>query len=233
MSELLTVRIFGRSRKLQEYGAYQHRLSTFTTLLAMLPPAIFFGVYYLITSEGSRRIVQVNPALEELVRRQDRIENLLILAALFFYGLGVYLVSLMESHRTAGFLWRLNQCLQELRDGRYGGSIHPRHDDDFVHVAEMTNALSRNLKTRVDEDLTLLNDIGESLDQRAASAGEGSPRRELLLELRGRVEAMRALKRSCLADDVPAVPAAIPEVYDTSPPGGDKTSAVVPDSLTR
>lgn len=228
MSEPLTVRIFGRRRALLVNGAYQHRLSLFTTLLAMLPPTVFFGVYYLITSEGSRRIVEASPGLEDLVHGQDRTQNLLILAALLFYGLGVYLVSLMQSHRTAGFIWRLNQSLQELRDGRYGRVLRPRKEDSFIHVAETLNSLSRGLMARVEEDLALLKDMGTSLDERLRSA-ESSSGRDSLMELRGRIEAMRALKRSCLPDETPPIPAALPDVYDTPTPDavGEKT-----DSLT-
>ena len=232
MSEPLTVRIFGRRREMLVAGAYQHRLSVFTTLLAMLPPAIFFGVYYLITSEGSRRIVDASPGLEQLVRGQDRTENLLILAALLFYGLGVYLVSLMESHRTAGFLWRLDKGLQELRDGRYGAIIRPRRDDHFVHLAETANALSRNLKARIEEDLALLNDIGEYLDQQSNGLQDGGSRRDHGVELRGRLEAMRGLKRSCLDDETPVVPAAIPAVFD-SPCPPDGATGVASDTVNR
>ena len=232
MSEPLTVRIFGRRREMLIHGSYQHRLSIFTTLLAMLPPAIFFGVYYLITSEGSRRIVDASPGLEQLVRGQDRTENLLILAALLFYGLGVYLVSLMESHRTAGFLWRLDRGLQELREGRYGALIRPRRDDNFIHLAETSNALSRNLKARVEEDLALLNDIGEHLDQHSSGVQDGGSRRDRRLELRGRVEAMRGLKRSCLDDETPVVPAAIPAVFD-SPASPDDPREIAPDTVRR
>ncbi|MFQ5720247.1 MAG: hypothetical protein ACE5IK_11930 [Acidobacteriota bacterium] len=233
MNEPLTVRIFGRRRELLVDRSYQHRMSLFTTLLAMLPPGIFFGVYYLITSEGSRRIVEASPGLEPLIRGQDRTENLLILAALMFYGLGVYLVSLMESHRTAGFLWRLNQSVRELREGRYGRIFRPRRDDNFTHLAEMTNGLSHDLKSRVEADLALLDDVSRTLDgYLSATPDAAAPRPERLTELRGRVEAMRALKRSCLADDAPPVPADIPAVFDTTPPASSPGNTAN-DPLTR
>jgi hypothetical protein len=44
MSEPLTIRVFGRRRNLLVNSHYQHRVSLITTLLALLPPAIFFSI---------------------------------------------------------------------------------------------------------------------------------------------------------------------------------------------
>jgi hypothetical protein len=218
MSEPLTIRVFGRRRNLLVNSHYQHRVSLITTLLAMLPPAIFFSIYYLITSEGSRRIVEANPALEPMVRGQDRTESLLILAAVLIYGLGVYLVTLLESHRTAGFLYRVNRRMQELCDGRYGGQLCPRKDDNFTYLAGSLNKLSHALKSQTEEDLAVLDEMRQAIDSAMAGLGHGTGHsRERLLSLRGRIEAVRRLKQSNLAEEGVDLPDGVPRVTDGSP----------------
>jgi hypothetical protein len=232
MSEPLTIRIFGRRRNLLVNSPYQHRVSLITTLLALLPPAIFFSIYYLITSEGSRRIVEANPSLEQMVRGQDRTESLLILAAVLIYGLGVYLVTLLESHRTAGFLYRVNRSLTELRDGTYGGQVRPRKDDNFTYLAGSLNALSQSLKSGVEEDLAAVDEINRSLESAVASAGSASGHlRDRLLEVRSRLQAFRRLKRSHLGEDAPPLPLGMPQVGD-APVGDSEPSQPPRESVT-
>ncbi len=224
----LTVRIFGRRRNILINSPYQHRVSLLTTLLAMLPPSIFFGVYYLITAEGSRQIVEASPSLEQLVRSQDRTESLLILAAVLFYGLGVYLVTLLESHRTAGFLYRVERFLQELRDGRYGGRVNPRRDDNFTFLAHALNEVSANLRRRTEEDLALLDEITTSLEALTARADSPLFRgRDGIDALRGRVEALRSLKRDQMVGEAPPAPTALPHLSDSAgAPTQDPPSAL-------
>jgi hypothetical protein len=196
MNQPLTIRVFGRRRNVLVDRPYQHRLSLMTSLMALLPPALFFGIYSLITAEGSRRIVEASPALEDMVRIQNRTESLMILAAVLFYGVGVYLVTLLESHRTAGFIHRVNGRLGELMAGQYSGRITPRREDHFHYLADTVNRLGTSLEQRSAEDLAALDDLSQSLDAvvlglGATTEGRTGPRLE---EVRSRLEAMRRLK---------------------------------------
>jgi hypothetical protein len=216
MKPSLTTRVFGRRRSFLVHPAYQHRLSLFTALLALLPPSLFFGIYYLITSEGSNRIIAASPSLETLVRGQDRTEILLILCALLFYGLGVYLVALLETHRTAGFLFRVDRRLNEIESGQYAGQIHPRREDNFAHIAESVNRLSRTLKRRAEEDAAVLEDLGQALDAALHEASAGGGRaRDRLAGLRSRLEALQCLKRAQLGlDAASSLPPGLENVTD-------------------
>lgn len=215
MNQPLTIRVFGRRRNVLVDKPYQHRLSLMTSLMALLPPALFFGIYSLITAEGSRRIVEASPALEDMVRIQNRTESLMILAAVLFYGVGVYLVTLLESHRTAGFIHRINGRLGELMAGQYSGRITPRREDHFHYLAETVNRLSSSLEQRTAEDLAALDELGQSLDAVALGMGAAGDSRhgQRLEEVRSRLEAMRRLKAGQLEQPVPAE-ASIPRVDD-------------------
>jgi hypothetical protein len=206
MNQPLTIRVFGRRRNVLVDRPYQHRLSLMTSLMALLPPALFFGIYSLITAEGSRRIVEASPALEDMVRIQNRTESLMILAAVLFYGVGVYLVTLLESHRTAGFIHRVNGRLGELMSGQYAGRITPRREDHFHYLADTVNRLGTSLEQRAAEDLASLDDLSQSLDAvvlglGAAAEGRTGPRLE---EVRSRLEAMRRLKAGQLERPITA-----------------------------
>jgi hypothetical protein len=170
--------------------------------------------------------VEANPALEQMVRGQDRTESLLILAAVLIYGLGVYLVTLLESHRTAGFLYRINRRMEEMCEGRYGGQVTPRKDDNFTYLAGSLNTLSRSLKTATEEDLAVLDEIRQAVDATAAGLGAAAGHtRERLLSLRGQLEALRRLKQSHLAEEGQTLPEGVAVVSDgaqmerEAPPG--------------
>ncbi|MFQ5670242.1 MAG: hypothetical protein ACE5HD_06945 [Acidobacteriota bacterium] len=233
MTEPLTVRVFGRRRHILINSPYQHRISLITTLLALLPPSIFFSIYYLISAAGSRRIVAASPGLEELVRGQDRTESLLILAAVLFYGLGVYLVTLLESHRTAGFLHRVNLRLKELQDGRYDGRLRPRQDDHFTFIADSLNDLSTALKAQTEADLSFLDDLSRNIDATLDSTASASHlAKDGLVELRGRIEALRALKQSHLhGGTAPSTLASVIQIDDQKP-AASREETPSSDSLT-
>jgi hypothetical protein len=209
MNQPLTIRVFGRRRNVLVDRPYQHRLSLMTSLMALLPPALFFGIYSLITAEGSRRIVEASPALENMVQIQNRTESLMILAAVLFYGVGVYLVTLLESHRTAGFIHRINGRLGELMAGQYTGRVTPRKEDHFHYLADTVNRLGTSLEQRASEDLAALDDLSQSLDAvvlglGATAEGRTGPRLE---EVRSRLEAMRRLKAGQIEAPISAEPA--------------------------
>lgn len=217
VNETFVTGIFGRRRRMVVHGGYQHRLSLFTALLALLPPGLFFGIYYLMTAESSRRLVEASPSLEPLVRVQDRKEALLVLAALLFYGLGVYLVALLESHRTAGLLHRVQGHLAELGEGHFTGRLHPRRDDHFTEVADSVNRLTQSLQRRAEEDVALLDDLAAALDEAVGGMGPvGGRSRDRLAEFRGRIEALRTLKRGHLGE--PTRTTVTAEASDSPPP---------------
>ena len=225
MNQPLSVRVFGRRRNVLVDRPYQHRLSLMTSLMALLPPALFFGIYSLITTEGSRRIVEASPALKDMIRIQNRTESLMILAAVLFYGVGVYLVTLLESHRTAGFIHKINGRLGELMAGQYAGRITPRQEDHFHYLADTVNKLGTSMEQRAGEDLASLDDLSQALDAVVLGLGttaEGriGPRLE---EVRSRLEAMRRLKAGQLETPISAATGLLsvndgpPEVVEDSP----------------
>jgi hypothetical protein len=231
MKETLTTRVFGRRRNILVDRPYQHRLSLMTALMALLPPALFFGIYSLITTEGSRRIIEANPALENMVRVQNRTESLMILAAVLFYGIGVYLVTLLESHRTAGFIRRIDGRLKELSRGKYAGSLTPRRDDHFHYLAETVNRLSEGMHERAEEDLAALDNLGENLDEVILGLGTGRESRagQKLDEIRNRLEAMRRLKAGQM-ESATDVNISMVHVSDNIPV--EKDVPVPPDSIS-
>ena len=208
MNQPLTIRVFGRRRNVLLDKPYQHRVSMMTALMALLPPALFFGIYSLITSEGARRIVEASPELEEMVQVQNRTQNLMILAAVLFYGIGVYLVTLLESHRTAGFVHRVNRHLKNMASGQYHQTMAPRKDDHFLYLAETINRLNGDLRRRAEEDATTLGALREDLDDALLGLGSAVDGRsgQKLDEVRSRLEALQQMKVGQLEPAAPGRP---------------------------
>jgi hypothetical protein len=231
MKETLSTRVFGRRRNILVDRPYQHRLSLMTALMALLPPALFFGIYSLITTEGSRRLIEANPALENMIRIQNRTESLMILSAVLFYGIGVYLVTLLESHRTAGFIRRINGRLKEIFAGKYAGTVSPRRDDHFHYLATTVNKLSEKLQQGAEEDLTALDKLAENLDGVILGIGSARESRagQKLHEVRHHLETMRRLKSGQM--EAPAnAELSMVHVNDELP--SEKATPLTPDDLS-
>ncbi len=91
-------------------------------------------------------LAELEPAAEEFLILHRRIwpAVLIVLAGVFVY-------TLLFSHRIAGPIHRINQMLQMMLRGEYPGSITLRKGDHFRQTAELLERLSRQLARQREE----------------------------------------------------------------------------------
>ncbi len=95
------------------------------------------SMYRLATASD---LEELAPAAREFLILHDRVWP----AALFLFG-GIFLYTVVFSHRIAGPVHRLNGILRKMLDGEYPESITLRRGDFLHSTADLLEQLSRKL----------------------------------------------------------------------------------------
>jgi hypothetical protein len=141
-------------------------------------------------SRSAEELLRQAPELGELVRSQNRVELSLVLLASGVFVAGVFLVTVLETHRTSGAAYNLARRLRDVRDGRIV-PLRLRKGDNLLEVERAFNEMTEALRDRAVRELEALDEIAASLEH-IASPPEAEP-------LAARLRAMADAKRS-LAD---------------------------------
>ncbi len=98
------------------------------------------SVFGILTGAG---LAELEPAAQEFLILHQRIwpAVLLVLA-------GVFLYTLVASHRIAGPIYRINAVLRKMLEDEYPKDVSLRKGDHFRETAELIELLSRKLALR-------------------------------------------------------------------------------------
>jgi hypothetical protein len=100
---------------------------------------IVFGPSVYLLATGST-LAQLEPAAREFLVLHQRVWP----AALFIFG-GVFVYTLVFSHRIAGPIYRINAVLRQWIEGEPPRKVTLRRGDFFHDTAELLEALSRKV----------------------------------------------------------------------------------------
>jgi nitrogen fixation/metabolism regulation signal transduction histidine kinase len=114
-------------------------------------------VLYATTMSRAERILVDAPELAAVIKAQDRVELTLILLASFVYLAGVVLITVLETHRTAGAAYNLERRIGEIQCGHFNTRLKLRKGDNLRELEEAFNAMSRSLESRAWDDIEALN----------------------------------------------------------------------------
>jgi hypothetical protein len=102
--------------------------------------------------------------LAPVLRQQDRTElGLMALASLVFLG-GVFVVTILETHRTAGAAYNIGRRLEDVRSGRYDVRLHLRHGDTLRGLEAPFNDMLHALQDRAWADVDALEELAAQAD---------------------------------------------------------------------
>jgi len=125
------------------------------------------------------------PALAEWIQAQDRWERNLALVASLVFLVGVFSVSILETHKTAGAAHNLGLRLGEIAAGRYDARLCLRKGDNLIELEggfnEMAAALTDRATRHADRLVELANDADAARQRELAGK-----LRDLASELRTR-----------------------------------------------
>ena len=144
---------------------YQLRTAALVgTVVLVLLVFLNLSIYSSGLSE-SERIARESPELEAFVKAQDRTLVFLVVLGSMVFLVGVFLVSVLETHKTAGACVNLARRLDDIRDGRYDTALRLRRDDHLVELEPVFNRMARAMQQRTWEDIEGLEDLASRIER--------------------------------------------------------------------
>lgn len=133
----------------------QLRASAMVGGLVLLLLVLLDASLMLAGAQRREAALQVAPELGELLRAQDRVEVALLAAISIVFLIGVLVVGLLETHRTAGAAYALARALDRLAEGRLSARVRLRKGDNLQAIADAFNRaasrLEANARAEADE----------------------------------------------------------------------------------
>jgi len=159
--------VLGRRRRFLVPGVYQWRsLALLGGLTLLLVGALDAALIALVES-GSAHVLQVAPELRTFVVGQDRdLERLIVLGSLVTL-IGVLLIGLLETHRTAGPMHNLRRALERFPIDGVRTRLKFRKDDHFPELEQAFNKMAGDLEVRALARVRELARITSGLQQAA------------------------------------------------------------------
>jgi signal transduction histidine kinase len=133
-------------------------------------------------------------------RSGDARSVLYLVAAGILFVAAVFIIEILETHKTAGVVLKVTRGLKDLECGSWGARVTLRKNDNFRELEEGFNALSRSLRDRVEDDLGALQALeGQMrLVSREVEAGNSEGSLVLLRQMLGEVQTLRERRRNLM-----------------------------------
>lgn len=181
--------LLGQRRSFLVNKRYQLRASLLTATVVLVLLVFMNLILYSTTMRSAEQVLADAPELAAVIKAQDRIELYLIILASFVYLLGVFMITILETHRTAGAAHNLKLRLAELRRGQYKTELRLRKGDNLRDLESAFNAMTRSLQDRTWEDVETLGQLALE----AESLSDAPDTRQLAKRLRDLADAKRSM----------------------------------------
>jgi methyl-accepting chemotaxis protein len=143
----------------------QSRLVSLVGVLTGVPLALLNLAFYKAKVQVLEvRLAQVGGTASGLPT-EDQVQVALVIVASVIFLMGVCLVTLLETHKTAGVAFKLVRHLRSVRDGDYGTRLGLRSDDNLKAVQGAFNEAAERLQDRLHEDVETLEELAIQAEQ--------------------------------------------------------------------
>ena len=193
-------RFLGRRRTFLVDTSYQVR----TALIAVLGMAFLIAfaaaLFHLLSLENSRVLTQRAPLLGRGVGEDDARSVLYLVAAGIVFVAAVFVIEILETHKTAGVVYKVTRGLRELESGFWGSKVTLRKHDNFKEMEEAFNAATQALRDQLETDLHGLQAIEGQirLIAREFESGNREGALVLLRQVAAELQSLREHKRNLL-----------------------------------
>ena len=194
----LLERVLGRRRTYVVDAAYQLR-SAIIAVLGMAFLLVFAAaLFHLLSAENARLLARRTPV--PAGGASDLHSVLYLLAVGLFFVAAVFAIEILETHKTAGVVYKVTRGLRELQAGRWATRVTLRKHDNFKEMEEAFNAATRALRDQLDEDLRRLQGIEGQVRLLAREFESGNPEGALVMlrQVAAELQSLRERKRNLL-----------------------------------
>jgi methyl-accepting chemotaxis protein len=119
---------------------------------------------YTVREQETATIAASNPELRPLMESRDRIELMVgFLASLVIIG-GVFVLTIIETHRTSGAAFAIRRRLDLVRQGHLNAELHLRGGDNLRELEAPFNAMTEALRSRAAEEAAALEHLADEVN---------------------------------------------------------------------
>jgi hypothetical protein len=127
----------------------QLRAALLVVIVTSIPIVILnFTLGYVRVLEREAIFQDVPADVERKVWLSDRNEALLFAAASLIYLMGVFAITVVDTHQTSGAALGVARHLRSIRDGRYATRLGLRNSDNLKELTEPYNQMAIALQAR-------------------------------------------------------------------------------------
>ena len=196
----LLFRALGRRRRLLVNFRYQMKAA----VIGVTGMGFLVGLMILLlhrsNTRNSRELLEIAPFLRDSLTARDRDQILMLTAGGLIFTAGVFLMKILESHRTAGVILNVRRRLEELRAGDLDARVTLRKHDNFSELAGTFNDLATALRARAEGDAATLGRLAAQASDllREEARGNQQGTRQIAEALRQSLEDTRRRKAELL-----------------------------------
>ncbi|MFQ5877577.1 MAG: hypothetical protein ACE5JH_07815 [Acidobacteriota bacterium] len=193
-------RFFGRRRNLIVDPGYQVRTALAAALGVTLLLGLAAALFHLLAGDRARPLWRDGPGPARFGTGADGRTILLLVAAGIVLVAAVFVIEILETHKTAGVIYKVTRGLREIETGLWGAALTLRKHDNFKEMEEAFNAAARSLRARLDGDLRTLRALEEQigLAGRELESGNREGASLLLRRAAGDARALRERREELL-----------------------------------
>jgi methyl-accepting chemotaxis protein len=114
-----------------------------------------------VRQQETATITASNPQLRPLMESRDRTELIVGLVASLVIMVGVFALTIIETHRTAGAAYAIRRRLDVIREGRFDTDLHLRGGDNLRELEMPFNAMMDALRNRALEEARTLEELAD------------------------------------------------------------------------
>jgi hypothetical protein len=132
------------------------RAATLSATIALLLLGALNLTWYAAASSARTPALAITPELDAYLRTHDRVLLILIVVDSVVVLAGVFVVSILESHRIAGAAYRVGRSLRQVSLGRYDTRLVLRRADGLRELEDAFNDMTAALRERTAGDIERL-----------------------------------------------------------------------------
>ena len=113
----------------------------------------------------TQAVMMTNPEVGERMRAVD-MRNIAITAGISLIILAMVVMrSIMLTHRTAGAVYKISMCLEEVGDFNYDVNLRLRNDDNLKALEDPFNKMAGNLRRRAIDDYQSMKKLADEIEE--------------------------------------------------------------------
>ena len=157
----------------------QLRTAILIVMLALILLIVVNVIFHALRTTETNTIVASAPSLREVMQDYDRNEMLLVILASVVVLAGVFVVTIIETHRTAGAAFNIARQLSRIADGNLDVEVRLRKGDNLQEIQEPFNAMVATLRDQAADEAAALTRLADQVDGFGNVAGAADVSSEL------------------------------------------------------